>query len=141
MTRRLGKALDRPLAILVALAVAWLPGGLRASCCGVASGCHQAARESCCSNGYESVCEPVPAGNACCHEARRAARDCRCEFRRSQPPAAALVRGDHSHSSPEIFAPTSSPAEPLVSDWLALRAADKLPGGPPLRVLYCVWRN
>jgi hypothetical protein len=143
MRRHLRQALDRPLVMLVALAVAWFPGGLWASCgCETCECQQQTAAEACCSNSSVAVCQRAPAAKNCCDGATVVARPCRCEIHCSTRPVAPIIRGDQGHSiGADIFAPTAVLSDSTATDGLILEAAGQRASGPPLRVLYCVWRN
>src|SRR5262245_31005555 len=125
MRRHLRQALDRPLAMLVALAVAWFPGGLWASCgCETCECQQQTAAEACCRNSSVAVCQRAPAAKNCCDGATVVGRQCRCEIRSSPTPAARIVRGDQGHCiDARIFAPIAALADSNPADSLSLEAA------------------
>ena len=137
-------AFDRPMAMLVALAVAWLPAGPRTSCGCESCDCHEPTGDSCCCESPSaSACYADAPERTCCDEARSAGGNCRCEIRRSQMPAAPLVHGRPNGCSTDsgIAGPIAYPFRPQSDTSLALNRSGLIRSGPSLRVLYCVWRN
>jgi len=135
--------INRPLAMLVALALAWFPVGPRTSCGCESCDCERPAVDSCCCESPSaSPCYAEVLARTCCDSARSAADHCHCEVRRSESPAAPLVRGGHSAPpDPGFTGSVAYPAHPQSEFSLALISPETIRPGPSLRILYCVWRN
>jgi hypothetical protein len=133
------------LALLAGLMLTVSPANLLAQCgCGVCPcGAGSAAEASdCCCQALSDSCCAGPADNtqAGCH----LAGNCPCEFNRSPQPADSRdgkltsSRGEFA-STPAVPFTTSIP--PVHSPNAAAFDSSLLPAQPPVRILFCVWRN
>ncbi len=139
----------RWLALLAGLSLAVAPGNLLAQCGCMACACRTAPADEvpagcCCQAAAQSCCESPEAMPVAGCGLANTNGGCCCEVSLPEQPAETRdtafrsARGEHAAGSAAAALPVAAfdrAVDIAALDWALL------PARPPVRVLYCVWRN